>query len=65
MLATKYAIWSCWKNNQIKQFKFKIHFLSNEQKKNEAPINQSSEGPGIAQFNQEKEMAMDIIFVID
>ena len=64
MLATKYAIWSCWKNNQIKQFKFKIHFLSNEQKI-EALFNQSSEGPGIAQFNQEKDMAMDIIFVMD
>ena len=34
-------------------------------KKNEAPINQSSEGPGIAQFNQEKDMATDIIFVMD
>ena len=47
-----------------KQLNFEIHFLSNEQKI-ESLFNQSSEGPGIAQFNQEKEMTMDIIFVMD
>ena len=33
--------------------------------KNEALINQSNEGPGIAQFNQEMEMAMDMSYLMD